>query len=139
MQWIKPPSSPLSSATKPSCGELGVVKLSLFGSVAREEAVEDSDIDLAVIFAEGPRGFAHLERKDRIKERLEEMLGRHVDLIEEPSPARRVQQEIDRDRVLVLAPDRTGQALVDAVAASPHRDISLRPPCARLPARDVDL
>ena len=82
--------------------ELGVVKLSLFGSVAREEAVEDSDIDLAVIFAEGPRGFAHLERKDRIKERLEELLGRRVDLIEEPSSRKRVQQAIEQDRVLAF-------------------------------------
>ena len=118
--------------------QLGVVKLSLFGSVAREEAVEDSDIDLAAIFAEGPRGFPHLERKDRVKERLEELLGRRVDLIEEPA-ARRVQEEIDRDRVLVLASDRTGQALVDALAASPLRDIKLEPLRARLPARDVDL
>ena len=82
--------------------ELGVVNLSLFGSVAREEAVEDSDIDLAVIFAAGPRGFAHLERKDRIKERLEELLGRRVDLIEEPSSRKRVQQAIEQDRVLAF-------------------------------------
>ena len=82
--------------------QLGVVKLSLFGSVAREEAVEDSDIDLAAIFAVGPRGFAHLERKDRVKERLEELLGRPVDLIEEPAARSRVQRAIEQDRVLAF-------------------------------------
>jgi predicted nucleotidyltransferase len=78
---------------------LGVVKLSLFGSVAREEACEESDVDLAAVFTEGPRGFASLERKDRIKERLEELLGRSVDLIEEPAARPRVQRAIDEDRV----------------------------------------
>ncbi len=82
--------------------ELGVVRLSLFGSVAREEAAEDSDIDLAVVLTKGPRGFAHLERKDHIRDRLQEILGKPVDLIEEPTSRQRVQRGIDRDRVLAF-------------------------------------
>jgi prevent-host-death family protein len=50
-----------------------------------------------------------------------------------------------RDEVVVIAAeefrrlkgDLTGQALVAAMAASPHRDIEIEPRRARLPVRDV--
>jgi uncharacterized protein len=54
----------------------GVRTLSLFGSVARGEAEEDSDVDLVVEFFR-PVGFFELVR---LKRALEEILGRHVDL-----------------------------------------------------------
>jgi len=82
--------------------ELGVVSLSLIGSTAREEAAAGSDVDLAVTLTPGKRGFAHLERLDRVKERLVTILGCAVDLLEEPSPSQRIQQAIDRDRVLAF-------------------------------------
>jgi len=82
--------------------DLGIERLSLFGSVARAEADEDSDIDLAAVLTEGPRGFDYLERKDRIRDRLQEILGRPVDLIEEPSSRPRVQRGIEKDRVLAF-------------------------------------
>ncbi len=50
--------------------------LALFGSVARDEARSDSDVDLLVEFAE-PIGFFHLFR---VRRRLEEILGARVDL-----------------------------------------------------------
>ena len=82
--------------------ELGVVRLSLFGSMARNESAEQSDVDLAVQMKPGPRGFARLERLDMIRERIAEILGAAVDLIEEPSDRPRVQREIDRDRVVAF-------------------------------------
>ena len=50
-----------------------------------------------------------------------------------------------RDEVVVIAAeefrrlkgDLTGQALVAAMGASPHRDIEIEPRRARLPVRDV--
>jgi len=54
----------------------GVRSMALFGSVGRDEARDDSDVDLLVEF-EGPstaRGFFDL------KAYLEEVLGREVDL-----------------------------------------------------------
>lgn len=80
---------------------LGVVSLSLFGSVARGDATEESDIDVAVTLdpAKTPRGFYYIGRLDEVRERLEAALGRHVDLVPEPAEKRRFQQEIDRDRV----------------------------------------
>ena len=112
--------------------ELGIERLSIFGSIARDEATEASDVDFAALLAPGPRGFARLERIDRIKGRLSKILRRRVDLIEEPSPSPRVQQEIDRDRVTIFAPERTGQASVDVLAA-----IDVEFDRVRLPVRAV--
>ncbi|HEY7243677.1 MAG TPA: nucleotidyltransferase domain-containing protein [Xanthobacteraceae bacterium] len=82
--------------------ELGVVSLSIIGSTARQEATSASDVDLAATLTPGPRGFAHLERMDRLRAHLSKMLGCAVDVIEEPSPLPRVQRAIERDRVLAF-------------------------------------
>jgi uncharacterized protein len=82
--------------------ELGIVSLSIIGSIAREEATSASDVDLAATLTPGRRGFAHLERMDQLRERLGKMLGCAVDVIEEPSPLLRVQRAIERDRVLAF-------------------------------------
>ncbi len=57
--------------------ELGVGSLALFGSVARDEATERSDVDLLVDFKKptGLFGFVGLRL------RLEELLGHRVDLV----------------------------------------------------------
>jgi len=56
---------------------LGVSRLALFGSVARDEAREDSDIDVLVEFSK-PVGLFEFLRLDFY---LEELLGSHVDLV----------------------------------------------------------
>lgn len=38
-----------------------------------------------------------------------------------------------------LKEERTGQALIDAMQASPHRDVDLAPPRGPMPVRDVKL
>lgn len=61
----------------------GVVSLSLFGSVARDEATRRSDIDLLVEFAPNrPRGLFEFVA---LKHMLEGLLGKPVDLV---TPAR---------------------------------------------------
>lgn len=82
--------------------KLGIVRLSLFGSTARNEASESSDVDIATTLSPGPRGLAHLERMERIKARLSEIIGCAVDVIEEPSPLPHVQGAIEQDRVLAF-------------------------------------
>ena len=82
--------------------ELGVTTISLIGSTARDEATAISDIDLAVKLTPGKRGFAHLEKMDHLKQRLSAIFGCSVDVIEEPSPSPRIQQNIERDRVLAF-------------------------------------
>jgi prevent-host-death family protein len=52
-----------------------------------------------------------------------------------------------RDEVVVIATeefhrlqgDRSGQALIDVMQASPYRDIALEPPRTLMPVRDVNL
>ena len=57
---------------------LGVRRLALFGSVVREEAGPDSDIDLLVEFEEGTKTYDNFLS---ICELLEECLGRHVEVV----------------------------------------------------------
>ena len=54
-----------------------VASISVFGSVARDEAQEGSDVDLLVEFSE-PVGLFHFVRLKRF---LEEVLGARVDLV----------------------------------------------------------
>lgn len=58
------------------CGRFGVRSLALFGSVARREATEESDIDLLVQFDQ-PIGLFELFA---LQDELEAILGRPVDL-----------------------------------------------------------
>jgi predicted nucleotidyltransferase len=56
---------------------MGADSLSLFGSVARDEAGPDSDVDILIEFSR-PMGLFDL---GRIQIRLEEILGQRVDLV----------------------------------------------------------
>lgn len=58
---------------------IGVAHLALFGSVARDEAGTESDIDLVI--AGPPERPMTLLRMARAQEMLERLLGRKVDLI----------------------------------------------------------
>jgi uncharacterized protein len=65
-------------ASEPELRALGVERLALFGSVSRDEARPDSDVDLLVRFAPGAKTFEHFLA---LCELLESCLGRRVDLI----------------------------------------------------------
>lgn len=72
-----------------------VLKAWLFGSYARGEETEDSDVDLLVKFDRSlPIGlFAYI----RMHRELEEKLGRKVDLIEEGTLRPAAQKSANRD------------------------------------------
>lgn len=57
---------------------LGVERLALFGSVLRDEARPDSDVDILVGFAPGQKSFDHLLA---LSEFLEQQFGRRVDVV----------------------------------------------------------
>jgi hypothetical protein len=57
--------------------DLGVRRIGLFGSFARDEASEESDIDILVEFADGPRSF---DTYMDLKFFLEDLFRRKVDL-----------------------------------------------------------
>jgi uncharacterized protein len=74
----------------------GIRHLSLFGSVARGEAGDASDVDLAVEL--DPSARVGLFRLMGLQRRLSQILGRSVDLVPEPAENPRLRQNIERDR-----------------------------------------
>ena len=52
--------------------------------------------------ANTPSGFAYFGLLDDLQERLEKVLGRHVDVVPEPAKRASMQREIDRDRVVAF-------------------------------------
>lgn len=63
---------------EPEIRALGVKRLALFGSVLRDEARPDSDVDVLVEFSPGAKSFAHLLE---LSDLLEERLGREVEIV----------------------------------------------------------
>jgi predicted nucleotidyltransferase len=84
--------------------EAGVASLSLIGSVARGDDGPASDIDVVIRLTDDARngGFAYFGRVDRLRQRLESILARHVDLITEPVQKERLRREIEKDRILAF-------------------------------------
>lgn len=67
------------AAAKPELNRLGVKRLWLFGSAAREEISSTSDVDLLVEFDDRPIGLFEVAQLQR---RLQALLGvDHVDLV----------------------------------------------------------
>jgi len=64
------------SAHKKTLDEFKVRSLSIFGSVARDDAIPGSDVDILVEFTEAVGLFHFI----RLKTRLESILGTRVDL-----------------------------------------------------------
>ena len=82
----------------------GVQSLSLFGSVARSEATEASDVDVLVRLtpdaAQG--GFAYFARLDALVRRLQDLLGCSVDVITEPVRKEALRRSIEKDAMLAF-------------------------------------
>ena len=75
------------------CRQAGVVKIALFGSAARGEADEQSDIDLVVEFSKG----ISLLRFTALQSELSEALGRRVDLLTETAISPYLREKIKLD------------------------------------------
>ncbi len=82
---------------KEELDRLGVDSLSVFGSVARDEAGPESDIDILVEF----RGAATLARFMDLKALLETTFGRRVDLVTQKALRERLRPVIEKDAVRV--------------------------------------
>jgi predicted nucleotidyltransferase len=84
--------------------EAGVVSLAVFGSVARGEADDGSDVDVLIRLggeaAQG--GFAYFGRLDALTRRLGEILGRPVDIVTEPVQKEQLRRNIERERALAF-------------------------------------
>jgi predicted nucleotidyltransferase len=83
-------------------GELrasGVISLSVFGSVARGEERQDSDVDLVVrLNEEASRGgFSYFGRLDALAHRLRDIVGRPIDVVTEPVRNERLRRAIEKE------------------------------------------
>jgi predicted nucleotidyltransferase len=80
---------------------MGVTALSLFGSVARDEAGPASDVDVALTL-DADRHLG-LFRYVAIGERLEDILGVKVDTVSEPVQKERLRQRIEQETIPQLS------------------------------------
>lgn len=78
---------------------LGVLHLYLFGSMARDEATDDSDIDLFFDYERGR--FGVLELMD-VKQRATDILGRRADVISRDSLHKSLRQNIEASAIQVF-------------------------------------
>ncbi|MCC6531280.1 MAG: nucleotidyltransferase family protein [Burkholderiales bacterium] len=74
-----------------------VKKLALFGSAARDELRDDSDVDVLVEF-EGPTTY---DGYFKLQDYLQELLGRSVDLVTERGLKPRARRHVEKDPVRV--------------------------------------
>ena len=87
-------SEDLAAQVRELGARYGVRRIRVFGSTARGEARQDSDIDLLVEYQPGHGGFAFVE----FCEQIERLLGRKVDVVTERSL-----HPMIRERVLAQA------------------------------------
>lgn len=74
-----------------------VKRLSLFGSLARDDARENSDVDLVVEF----EGKATFDGFMNLKFYIEDLLGTRVDLVTEKALRPAIRREVEREAVHV--------------------------------------
>ncbi|MGD0094349.1 MAG: nucleotidyltransferase family protein [Planctomycetota bacterium] len=83
------------------CRRHRIRKLSLFGSILREDFGPDSDVDVLVEF--GPEGTPSLLDLGGMLVELTEMLGRQVDLKTWGFMSDRVREQVERERKVQYA------------------------------------
>ena len=81
----------------PEIRSLGVSSLALFGSVARDEATDESDVDILVDF----KGAATFDAFMDLRDLLEQALGRRVDLVTRKALKPILRPFVERDLVAV--------------------------------------
>lgn len=78
-------------------GQRGVKSLQLFGSVARDEASPQSDVDLLVAFDSVPSYSQYMQ----LRFFLEDLLGAKVDLVTERGLKERARPFVEREAIRV--------------------------------------
>jgi len=78
-----------------------VLKAWLFGSFARGEETEDSDVDILVVFDQKDGDGVSLLRHIAIALGLEDLLGKKVDLITDGTLLPFAQTTADNDKILI--------------------------------------
>jgi len=79
--------------------KLGAERLAIFGSTARGTSSEASDIDVAVEFSEQISGLGRIGALSGVRDRLAQLLGRPVDVVEIEPRSARLRAAIVRDGI----------------------------------------
>lgn len=105
-----------------SRGDDAIACVYLFGSVARGEAKANSDIDLAVLYRNGPPpGFDALGIP--LAGELERLLGKRVDVVVMNSAPVDLIHRILRDGILVFERDKSARVRFEVLARSKYFDL----------------
>lgn len=86
--------SKIISENKVQIKSLGAKSLGLFGSFARNEATNQSDVDLIVQFEEGKKSYDNFIQLAYL---LEDLLGRKVELVTENSLSKYIKPHIEKE------------------------------------------
>ena len=98
---------------KPTLAErFGVTELALFGSFARDEAADRSDVDILVRY-DGP---ATSRSYFGVQFYLEDVLGRKVDLVTHKALRSEFRPYVEREAIDVTIPPATAEHPVDRIA-----------------------
>ncbi|MFN0084605.1 MAG: type VII toxin-antitoxin system MntA family adenylyltransferase antitoxin [Blastocatellia bacterium] len=90
------------------CRQHDVSWCALFGSMARGEATDSSDVDLLIRFAKPIGLLAHIA----IENELADALGRKVDLVTEEALSPRIREHVARDLKTIYSSDANADAIV---------------------------
>ena len=82
----------------------GAEHVSLFGSVARGDHTNQSDIDVLVKLSEPVRqsGFGYFGALADLKNMIESFTGRAVDVLPEPVQKDRLRRNVERERIVAF-------------------------------------
>ncbi len=91
-------------AHEPELKAAGVASLAVFGSVARGDERDDSDVDVVVRLTEEASrgGFAYFGRLDALRNRLTAIVGRRVDVVAEPVRKDRLRRAIEAESAVAF-------------------------------------
>jgi len=96
----------------------------LFGSVARGQARADSDVDVGVLLrADPPRALPDFDRLADLQVRLEDLLGREVDLVPLSAAAPDLLHRMLCDRVLLFDGDHERRIGFEVRARNEYFDL----------------
>ena len=90
----------IKNAAAPILRRYGVARAFVFGSYARNQQHEGSDVDILVEYAPGTR--RSLLARARLAGELREALGRDVDVVTEASLPPRIRENVLRERKAIL-------------------------------------
>src|ERR1700677_5040836 len=84
-------------AIKQTCAKYGATNVRVFGSCARDDYSENSDVDLIVQFS----GQLDLAKFFRLKEELEKLIGKEVDLTTDEMLRPEIRADVLSDAVAI--------------------------------------